>query len=124
MPIHDLKTWTEPFNAILSGAKTHEIRRADRPFAVGDRLLLREWRPRTTPFTCNLCGAVASHLPEFVPLSHANCDGWFTSKPIGYTGREILVEVTHLSDAGSWGLPEGLCVMSIRLLSEGDSARC
>ena len=43
--IHDLKTWPEPFDAIATGRKLHEIRKADRSFAVGDTLRLREWTP-------------------------------------------------------------------------------
>lgn len=42
---HELKTWPESFEAVQSGAKTFELRRDDRGFAVGDRLLLREWTP-------------------------------------------------------------------------------
>jgi hypothetical protein len=42
--IHDLKTWPSDFDAILSGTKTHEARKADRPFKVGDTLRLREWK--------------------------------------------------------------------------------
>lgn len=42
---HELKTWPEYFEAIRSGLKTFEVRKNDRWFAVGDRLLLREWEP-------------------------------------------------------------------------------
>lgn len=87
MTTHDLKTWPAPFFAVLDGTKTHEIRVADRPFAVGDVLHLREW----------------------VPLPNGGREAY-------YTGRSVDVEVTYLSSGGSWGLPDNLCVMSIRLL--------
>ena len=40
---HALKTWKEFYEAVESGDKTFEVRRADRPFKVGDDLLLQEW---------------------------------------------------------------------------------
>ena len=77
--IHDLKTWPGPFTAIAMGEKRHEIRKADRPFAVGDVLHLREWDPSTGT----------------------------------YTGRGMHKAVTYLTPGGQWGLPDGLCVMSL-----------
>lgn len=81
---HELKTWPEPFEAILSGAKRHEVRVDDRGFAVGDILRLREWDPTPTPFSAR-----------------------------GYTEREITCRVTYLSAGGRWGLPGNVCVMTI-----------
>jgi len=40
---HELKTLPMYFDPILSGEKTFEIRKDDRFFLVGDRLLLREY---------------------------------------------------------------------------------
>lgn len=42
---HILKTWAEPFDAIWSGDKTHEVRVSDREFVTGDHLVLREYDP-------------------------------------------------------------------------------
>lgn len=51
MNTHDLKTWPRFFGAVMSGAKTFEARKDDRGFAVGDRLMLREWDPETGRYT-------------------------------------------------------------------------
>jgi hypothetical protein len=41
-----LKIWPF-FDDVASGRKRVEIRRDDRGFEIGDRLLLREWDPRS-----------------------------------------------------------------------------
>jgi len=43
--VHWLKCWPSEFDAIDAGVKRHEIRRFDRPYAVGDHLLLMKWDP-------------------------------------------------------------------------------
>jgi len=86
MATHDLKTWPEPFQAILDGRKRYEIRENDRGFTVGDGLFLREFR-------IDVGQGVLS-------------DG-------AYTGRTCLVYVTYMTRGGEWGLPPTLCVMSI-----------
>jgi hypothetical protein len=82
---HKLKTWPEPFQAVVDGIKTYEIRHDDRAYAVGDTLELQEWNP------C-LGGA---HLG-------------------GYTGRKIVVHVVHMTHS-RFGLPSDLCVMGIKV---------
>lgn len=42
---HGLKTWPQYLDAILSGAKTFDVRKNDRDFRQGDILHLREWFP-------------------------------------------------------------------------------
>ena len=43
--IHHLKSWPEPFQAVRRGNKTHELRRNDRDYRVGDRIVLHEYDP-------------------------------------------------------------------------------
>lgn len=45
-----LKTWPKYWYAIEDGSKTFEIRRNDRPYAVGVVLLLQLWDPSTEDF--------------------------------------------------------------------------
>jgi hypothetical protein len=42
---HNLKSWPDAFQAILSGGKRHEYRLNDRDFAKGDELVLQEYDP-------------------------------------------------------------------------------
>jgi hypothetical protein len=42
---HELKTWPDPFSAVVIDQKRHVIRQDDRGFRVGDMLWLREWDP-------------------------------------------------------------------------------
>lgn len=41
--IHELKTVSPFFEEVERGQKTFEIRKDDRPFQVGDTLVLRHW---------------------------------------------------------------------------------
>jgi hypothetical protein len=42
---HEVKSWPSFFGAIAAGERTHELRRNDRNYRVGDYLLLREFDP-------------------------------------------------------------------------------
>lgn len=43
MKIHQIKIWPEHFEGIITGRKTYELRRVDRPYRVGDGILLQEY---------------------------------------------------------------------------------
>ncbi len=98
--IHDLKCHPPDFAALLAGTKTHEARRADRPFAVGDVLCLREWTPATATYTGRTLDVEVTHLtagptyglpPDLAVMS-------VTRRPAGV--HEDLARAAHaLSDA-------------------------
>jgi hypothetical protein len=49
---HKVRSWPQFFEAMLSGAKTHEVRRlTDRDYRVGDRLRLQEYDPVTETYS-------------------------------------------------------------------------
>lgn len=49
--LHALKTHPEYFYAVKNGDKTFELRKMDRPFKVGDTIVLQEWKPDTEEYT-------------------------------------------------------------------------
>lgn len=91
---HFLKTWPAEFEAVARGDKTHEVRScADRRFVVGDDVVLCEFVPAVGP---------------------AGVERDAQGHTLGrFTNRALLRRVTHVTPGGGWGLPEGLCVLSI-----------
>jgi hypothetical protein len=94
MRTHELKTWPEPFQAVRDFRKHCEVRVDDRGFAVGDRLVPREWDP----------GKIASTTLTTSGL---------TVERGAYTDRTVTVEVTHIVPGGRFGIAADHCVMSI-----------
>lgn len=99
---HKLKTWTEPFEAMLSGRKTHEWRSDDRGFAVNDLLTLEEFVP------CKSCGGTG-RVRDYMESEDCGCE-----KPHGkYTGRYLELFVTFITRHPEFGVPKGWVVMSV-----------
>ncbi|MES0334785.1 MAG: DUF3850 domain-containing protein [Candidatus Magnetobacterium sp. LHC-1] len=48
---HGLKTWPEYFEKVITDEKRFEIRKNDRDFKVGDKLILIEFDPVTQKYT-------------------------------------------------------------------------
>lgn len=111
MATHELKTWPEPFQAVLDGRKRYEIRKDDRGFAVGDEMLLREWEPNRKTIDRERFNTTNTSS-----LSTDTTGSRFYVVEPHYTGREIRARVTYMSGGGTWGLPRDLCVMSIEVL--------
>jgi ParB family chromosome partitioning protein len=67
--VHYLKCWPEPFEATLAGLKTHEFRKNDRDFKVGDLLVLQLFDPETQTYVglkeCTVRVTYASYGPDW-----------------------------------------------------------
>ncbi len=61
---HALKTWPEFYKAILDHSKPFELRKNDRPFKVGDKLLLQEWDPVQGIWTGNESTFIVTYILE------------------------------------------------------------
>jgi hypothetical protein len=59
---HRLKSWPQFFERILSGEKTHELRRGDRDFLVGDILRLQEFDPCKNQYTGRECSVLITYI--------------------------------------------------------------
>ena len=49
--VHELRTWPEYFQSILTGAKAFEVRKDDRGFEEGDELVLMEYDPKACAYS-------------------------------------------------------------------------
>lgn len=77
MKTHELKTVQPHFEQVFSGKKRAEIRRDDRSFEVGDRLILREYDALSGIYSGRTIEARVTHVlsgfeglaPGYVALS-------------------------------------------------------
>ncbi|KMV67781.1 RNA-binding protein [bacteria symbiont BFo1 of Frankliniella occidentalis] len=73
MATHELKILTEHFIPVLDGLKRAELRKNDRNFAAGDKLVLMEWDGDYTGDGCERIithvADVGAYLPGYVLLS-------------------------------------------------------
>lgn len=74
---HELKTWPEYFDSIVSLRKMFEVRINDRKFRVGDGLIVREWNPLLEKYTGRVEKRIITYVsdgiqgtcPDYVVLS-------------------------------------------------------
>lgn len=88
---HRLKTWPEPFSAVLSGRKTFEWRKDDRDFNEGDWLILEEWFPNRNEESGR------------------------------YTGRTVTRRIGYVLRGSGFGVPAGWAVLSLLAPPQGKS---
>lgn len=67
---HELKSWSQFFRRIVTGERAHELRRNDRDYRVGDRVILREYDPNSATYTGSFCeGTITSMTSRDVPCA-------------------------------------------------------
>lgn len=64
---HDLKTWPDFYDRVITRSKRFELRKDDRGFRVGDTLVLREWSPDTGSYTGNACTVKVTDIVRDAP---------------------------------------------------------
>lgn len=85
--IHELKIYPDFFDAVISGEKTFEIRKNDRPFQKGDLLALNEWDWNSyTGRSCLVYVDFIMNNPEYVKkdmvvMSIKPCVVWRQTEP-------------------------------------------
>lgn len=62
---HDLKCWPGPFEAtVVKKWKMYEIRQNDRDFRAWDKLVLKEWDPKTNDYTGREAAFIVTYLTQ------------------------------------------------------------
>lgn len=85
---HELKSDPEYFKPVWKGEKKFELRVNDRDFQVGDTLVLNETK-------------------------YPSDEMKFKDKPLEYTGRVVVTEITHMLKGPWYGLLEGYAILSL-----------
>jgi hypothetical protein len=98
--VHELKVWPAQFNALDTGVKGHEVRRFDRDYRVGDRLLLREFDPDRQAFTGRTLTRVVTHM--------TNPGTFGLPADIGVMTVVRPTPVDPLKRSGAWPFPGSL----------------
>lgn len=60
--LHRVKSWPEFFSTIIEGRRTHELRRNDRNYKLGDELELHEYRFDSGIYTGRICKVEISSI--------------------------------------------------------------
>lgn len=77
--VHRVKSWPEYFRAIANGKRTHDLRRNDRNYEVGDLMLLEEFDPATNSYsgerlTVEITSMTSAQQPCAVSIDALNPD--------------------------------------------------
>ena len=62
--VHYLKTWPEPFRAVVAGIKRADFRLNDRDYHVGDTIVLEEFEPDNCGYTGKQHTVTITHIQD------------------------------------------------------------
>jgi hypothetical protein len=62
---HLVKSWPEFFEPICQGIRTHDLRRNDREYNIGDILILREFESTSERYTGRECEVEITSMTSF-----------------------------------------------------------
>ncbi len=79
--VHYLKTWPEPFRAVVAGIKRADFRLNDRDYHVGDTIVLEEFEPDNCGYTGKQHTVTITHIQDGFGI------------PDGYVMLSILTEL-------------------------------
>ncbi len=88
---HALKIWPEYYKDIVSEKKNFEIRVDDRPFKVGDTLLLQEYDRNTNLYTGRECKRIISYILNGHDIKFGLWEGYCI---IGFKNEKIKKSYT------------------------------
>jgi hypothetical protein len=98
---HELKTIDPYFQALLDGDKTYEFRRKDRPYEVGDRLVLKEYDPITDTYSGREVVRYISRVDSLEgDLNWLILNGIIMHKPTNNKGYAILSFTSTIEKVG------------------------
>lgn len=100
--IHALKISPEYFDAVISGEKTFEVRKNDRPFLVGDLIALNEWDEETQQYTRNSCLVYIDYVLDSADYCK---DGYVILSIKPCVVRKVTVPVGPYVDAADYRVP-------------------
>ncbi|MDE1865594.1 MAG: DUF3850 domain-containing protein [Candidatus Micrarchaeota archaeon] len=78
------KCWPEPFQKIVEGAKTYDLRLADWECNPGDVLVLREWDPKTKSYTGRSIEKIVTYVGKSKDQAH------FSKEDVERYGFQII----------------------------------
>lgn len=105
--IHELKILPEHFSKVISGEKSFEVRKNDRPYKVGDVLALNEWEP-VNGYTENSCLVYVDYILNdddycrlgYITMSIKPCVVWKKEEPFDRCRLTHDYSVPYATKAG------------------------